>query len=355
VPIKRTLVIEDGPPAGAGDENSEESQKATLRLVEVGLDAQVASFGNYRRLFNIERNAGSPKLREEALRLRVRMRRFFEAEHGPLLREYPSRSIDALCADFADGCLVVRYGQKSLVDGKELAFLEDAEELYRQTNLLDDAPESQGFRARIYGLVSQVLSAQAERPAVEPGSPAKKKKGSVPPPEAPDLATAQKVLDDTAKKVLAAQSRTAKIAYFQGMAASAVLFPVLLYVLIRIAGAFLGKTPLPPVVVAVMLAGGVGAVLSVLVRLMDNSIQLDLATGRFLLMAFGACRPVVGALFGVASYLLIAGQVFPWKLPDDKAVHGYFFAGLALVAGFSERLAKDMLETSEKKLLPSAA
>jgi cell division protein FtsW (lipid II flippase) len=55
-------------------------------------------------------------------------------------------------------------------------------------------------------------------------------------------------------------------------------------------------------------------------------------------------RPFIGALFALALYFFISGDlVSVFQLPNDEQSQRYFFAGLGFLAGFSERFAQDMV------------
>jgi len=68
-------------------------------------------------------------------------------------------------------------------------------------------------------------------------------------------------------------------------------------------------------------------------------------------------RPLLGALFGGALYLLLAGgliTVAQTPTPEDPVKLLYFYAGIAFVAGFSERWAQDVV-TGKSNAPPAAA
>jgi hypothetical protein len=122
-----------------------------------------------------------------------------------------------------------------------------------------------------------------------------------------------------------------------------------------------------------IIAGGIGAAVSVMTRMTSGKLSLDYRAPRSMLMKLGAFRVVIGAIFGVALYLLLMGGLFPMLAPEPVSgpvvpgrlsdlnpgnpVSGsstrqdewlFFYAALAFVAGFSERFAQDMLTVSEK-------
>lgn len=97
------------------------------------------------------------------------------------------------------------------------------------------------------------------------------------------------------------------------------------------------------------LAGGaVGGLLSVLERYTRGKLQLQFEAERLWLK--GVTRPVVGALSGVALYVLINAGFLPLDIRAEGTELGLAFAGLGLIAGFSERLLKDVIEKASQPL-----
>jgi hypothetical protein len=73
-------------------------------------------------------------------------------------------------------------------------------------------------------------------------------------------------------------------------------------------------------------------------------------------VALGLMRPFIGALFAVALYFFIQGDlVSVFQLPDGEQAQRYFFAGLGFLAGFSERFAQDMVAQGTKAAGPAQA
>jgi hypothetical protein len=97
-------------------------------------------------------------------------------------------------------------------------------------------------------------------------------------------------------------------------------------------------------------AGAVGAVVSVLWRMTSDSFRMNLPTlshemkGTDLRLVAGL-RPVIGLVFGLASIALVMGAVIPVDTRTG-ATQTALFAGIAFLAGFSERLAQDMFVRS---------
>ena len=87
-------------------------------------------------------------------------------------------------------------------------------------------------------------------------------------------------------------------------------------------------------------AGAVGALVSVLSRMSggsDDRFSIDFEVGRPLLRRLGLYKPLVGSVFGVATYFLLAGGLLPTAAPTANGNRLYFYAIIAFLAGFSER------------------
>jgi hypothetical protein len=85
-------------------------------------------------------------------------------------------------------------------------------------------------------------------------------------------------------------------------------------------------------------AGAVGALMSVLSRMSsgnDDRFSIDFEVGRPLLRRLGLYKPLVGSVFGVATYFLLAGGLLPTQTASGNRL--YFYGIIAFLAGFSER------------------
>jgi hypothetical protein len=100
---------------------------------------------------------------------------------------------------------------------------------------------------------------------------------------------------------------------------------------------------------AAPLAGGAGALVSVMTRMTRGQLVLNYESGRRTIRLIGAMRPVIGALFGGALYLLLAGGLVTLaQTPEHDATKLlYFYTAIAFLAGFSERWAQDVVAGAE--------
>ena len=89
-------------------------------------------------------------------------------------------------------------------------------------------------------------------------------------------------------------------------------------------------------------AGAVGALMSVMSRLSAGTVRVDWEFGKDTLRTLGGLRPCVGAVFGLMTFLALKSGVVGLKLAGDGD-NSYYYIVFAFAAGFSERLAQDML------------
>lgn len=98
-----------------------------------------------------------------------------------------------------------------------------------------------------------------------------------------------------------------------------------------------------------VLAGGVGAIVSVLQRMASGKLKLEYDAGDSTLIILGAVRPLVGAIFGTVLFCAINGGWLP-AVKVETHHELAFYAVLGFLAGFNERFAQDMLVASAGQL-----
>jgi len=101
-------------------------------------------------------------------------------------------------------------------------------------------------------------------------------------------------------------------------------------------------------------AGAIGAFVSVLQRITSDkskfTVHYDL--GKRTLYMLGSYRPVLGAVFGVFTYFVLASGILQTLPPGDTRKVLYYYGSLAFVAGFSERFTQ-VLSKSVEGLVPA--
>ena len=137
-----------------------------------------------------------------------------------------------------------------------------------------------------------------------------------------------------------AAERSGQITYVGGM-----LFGMLPPLLISVAGwIVIGHNNSSAVGIGLLCfsVGAVGALMSVLSRLSSGKVSVDWEFGKDTLRTLGSLRPFVGAVFGLMTYVALKSGVIGIDLAN-KAGGSYYFVVFSFAAGFSERLAQDML------------
>jgi hypothetical protein len=132
--------------------------------------------------------------------------------------------------------------------------------------------------------------------------------------------------------------RQAQVEYFLGMGAGLLALVALLTALATLPGVQIDTVAL----LYAPLAAGLGAFVSVLARMTRGQLLLSYESGRTIMRLLGFIRPLLGAIFGAAVYVLIEGGLVTFDPPAEKS-RLLFYVGLAFIAGFSERFAQDMV------------
>jgi hypothetical protein len=100
------------------------------------------------------------------------------------------------------------------------------------------------------------------------------------------------------------------------------------------------------VLLMVALAGALGSIVSIMVRIQDFS---DLRDANSLILFFtGFFKPVIGASFAMFVFSVLHAGLIPITIQENTA--SYFFIALSFVSGFSERFARDIATTAERQI-----
>ncbi|HEY2220546.1 hypothetical protein [Actinomycetospora sp.] len=193
---------------------------------------------------------------------------------------------------------------------------------------------------QLFSLIASLLRVQDLRPDAKP-TPGQESMISV-------TATAVKEYLPVVQRFASGLARRATLqAYFAGMPFGVIFAGLIIWYLSGPAELMLGTTPLS-LVGTCAAAGGVGAVISVMVRITNNvNLNIDYERGRAIAFLVGGFRPIIGAVFGgiILIFLksgLIAVTIAPATLQDITL----FYVALGFLAGFSERWAQDTIVNS---------
>ncbi len=151
-----------------------------------------------------------------------------------------------------------------------------------------------------------------------------------------------------------AASREAQIVYLGGMlmgvlALCALALPV---------GLLLAGTDVPvdlTVFFGCVIAGALGALISVVTRMSADKFHVRHEVGRGYVQRVAAFRPFIGSVFGLLVYFALAGDVITGiNVPPemDEGKRFAFFLVFAFAAGFSERMVKEVLRTTSGDQAP---
>jgi len=142
-----------------------------------------------------------------------------------------------------------------------------------------------------------------------------------------------------------AGEKRARLRYVEGMLGFGVLLLLILAVLtalvLAVFDVFDVHDPKIREFYASAVAGGLGAVISVLMRMSGRGeFAIDHELGRFGVLLVGAYRPVIGSVSGIIVYFLVQTTFFP---VTDSTRTLPFYVVVAFLAGFSERWTRMVL------------
>ncbi len=99
-------------------------------------------------------------------------------------------------------------------------------------------------------------------------------------------------------------------------------------------------------------AGFLGSIVSILTRIKE--FENERYADAVLPIYIGAFKPLIGSTFGILVFTLISSSILPLKFDEGRKEIQVWYAlyTIAFVAGFSERLVKDIISQAENKVLP---
>jgi hypothetical protein len=150
-----------------------------------------------------------------------------------------------------------------------------------------------------------------------------------------------------------AASQAGRIVYASGMLVGLLFIVVLGGVAARLLGTTDMSAAHRKLVLLCYAAGAIGALVSTMSRMGNpeaGKFNMDFELGRPLVRRLGIFRPVVGGVFGVALFFLLASGLLDLK--PGSGLEPYYYGIAAFLAGFSERFATGMLSGAEHRLVP---
>jgi hypothetical protein len=159
-------------------------------------------------------------------------------------------------------------------------------------------------------------------------------------------------LKDICQYVSKAGGRQAQIVYLKGMMQGLGLLFLLTPLLAWVLSAFEVPGVEPTLFVACLVAGAFGAAMSVLMRLNGGRrFTVSHEIGREYVTNLGLARPIIGAIFALLLYFAFRGELLQqMQLPEGPQGEFAFFVASGFLIGFSERLAKEIVNSAEGSL-----
>jgi hypothetical protein len=145
---------------------------------------------------------------------------------------------------------------------------------------------------------------------------------------------------------LSAARQRARLVYFLGMLIGLLPVGALLWLvrLVRVPSAFRGA------VLGAFIAGAIGAIVSVMWRMTRNRFRISYETSMRYVGLMGSFRPTLGALFALIAYVALASGVLNLDVDVAPRFRFAFYIFVGFFAGFSERLAQDVIARSRGAL-----
>jgi hypothetical protein len=274
--------------------------------------------------------------------------KIFQHEHGQIIRAY-------WCTYEISGVAITE--EKIRGPWWRLRRIERRERLYAATDWATrDSPELAHQLHKIDNLsvrADEILRGTAENIAMQLLACAAShvlsyvdRKGG--PPR--DPVTLRKIVDrsndelaDVRHHYQRAGENATRLVYAGGMLRGAVLLAILGSIgglVLWAAGTFDRDATTTWTILATLAAGGMGAAVSVLLRMAKGSFSQDYELGRKVNRRLAMARPFVGAAFAVMIFLLLKSGLVDIGGLSTKKQTIYFYAAVGFLAGFSERWAR---------------
>lgn len=277
-------------------------------------------------------------------------KRRFSQMHDDIHEEYWCKQAYAGCALTGDGEL----HSAIYTNDAELVLYEDGiHQLCRDTRRAFQGSRRAGELAQEVDEVGETLFAVLSRVACTAEVLQDEDASALQKDEA--LATVRLEWQAARNRVEALIQRQARFEYFVGVAGGGVAVALLLVV----SGLLLGglSTDLVDLtaLTAAMVAGALGAVVSVAQRMTSNSLVLDFTAPKRQKVLLGAVRPLVGAVFAAVVYFAFYGGLLAVGVAQDETAKAFaFYVVAGFAAGFSERFATDVLERAGASMVTTA-
>ena len=155
-------------------------------------------------------------------------------------------------------------------------------------------------------------------------------------------------IDKTEEYYCGAANGQAQIVYFTGMVFSAMVISAVIG--ICLAAGWAGAE------YAALIAGAIGAVVSVIQRINNGHFDLEYDVGRPYAFFLGGLRPLIGGAFALAiAFAFKSGFLhLPLNQKHTQAQEHFALVVLGFISGFSERFAQDTLAAAAQTAVPAS-
>jgi hypothetical protein len=164
------------------------------------------------------------------------------------------------------------------------------------------------------------------------------------------VASASTVFTATQRDVETMIQRAARFRYFGGVLAGAALALSLCVLVSWLNARLWSATVSTAALAAATVFGVLGAVASVFQRTATGRLVVDYLAPRWQIWAIAALRPFIGAVLGLVSQFALIAALSGNQSGAARPMSFEVFALVGFAAGFSERLATDMIERSGRML-----
>jgi hypothetical protein len=145
-----------------------------------------------------------------------------------------------------------------------------------------------------------------------------------------------------------AGARQAQIVYLKGVLRGLGALLVLVPALTLLISALHSSEIDPMLFVGSLIAGSLGATMSVLMRMSGGKFDVNHEIGREYVSNLGLARPYIGAVFALVLYFAVQGGLLNQvTVPEHGDGEFAFFVAGAFAIGFSERFAKEIVRRAE--------
>jgi hypothetical protein len=158
----------------------------------------------------------------------------------------------------------------------------------------------------------------------------------------------QRDLHEIVSDAREAGAREAQVVYLKGLMKGVLALIVLVPALAMLFSSVSVPDVDSTLFVGCLIAGSLGAVMSVLMRMSSGNLKVSHEFGREYLANLGFARPFIGAIFALLLYFAFKGNLLQQvAVPDHDAGEFAFFVTSGFLIGFSERFAKEIVRTAE--------